>query len=229
MGMFDTVVVDGLKLDQPKEIAAYLKLVNKPITNDFQTKDLDNCLITYKIDSKGQLFKAEYVPTGKKIAWKSPISSYTDRRSFLERLYYKYKGWRIDRKVLPGDRMIDERVEKFARSKITTTFNMYNYCEIGGRYVELEYAVTVINGKITAVELVKGELESVSKSKARHKDNESFNQRMSANFAARKKLEATWYYPILKEVYNPLVFFSRIAIQATCNAIIKSAYNWRGI
>jgi hypothetical protein len=229
MGMFDTVIVDGLKLDQPREIAAYLKSVNMPITNDFQTKDLDNCLITYKIDGKGQLFKAEYVPTGKKIAWKSPMASYTDRRSLLERLYFKHKEWQFDKKTLPSDRMIDERVEKFNRSKITTTFNMYNYCEIGGRYVELEYAVTVVNGKVTDVELVKGELESVSRSKARHKDNESFNQRMSVNFAARKKLEAAWYYSILKEIYNPLVFFSRIAIQATCNAIIKSTYNWRGV
>jgi hypothetical protein len=229
MGMFDTVIVDGLKLDQPKEIAAYLKAAGKSITNDFQTKDLDNCLFTYKIDSKGQLFSTEYVPTGKKIAWKSPMSSYTDRRSFLERLYYKHKDWQINRKVLPRDRMIDERVEKFTKSKITTTFNMYNYCEVDGRFVEIEYAVTVVNGKVTDVELVKGELESASKSKMRHKENESFNQRMSAAFAARKKLEAAWYYPILKEIYNPLVFFSRIAIQAACNALIKSTYNWRGV
>jgi hypothetical protein len=229
MGMFDTVVVDGLKLDQPKEIAAYIKAAGKSITNDFQTKDLDNCLGTYRIDSKGQLFRAEYVPTGKKIAWQSPLSRWTDKRSYLERLYYKLKEYQIDKKTRPRDRMVDERVEKFTKSKITTTFNMYNYCEVDGRYVELEYDVTVVNGKVTDVELVKGELESVSKSKMRHKENDRFNLRMSATFAARKKLEAAWYYPLLKELYNPLVFFSRIAIQAACNAIIKSTYNWRGV
>ena len=68
MGMFDTVIIEGLKLEQPKEIAAYLKSIDAVITNDFQTKDLDNCLGTYKIDSSGQLFEATRVPTGKKIA-----------------------------------------------------------------------------------------------------------------------------------------------------------------
>ena len=229
MGMFDTVIIEGLKLEQPKEIAAYLKSIDAVITNDFQTKDLDNCLGTYKIDSSGQLFEATRVPTGKKIAWKSPAFTFTDRRSVLEKLYFKIKNWKIEKTIYPRNRKIDETVEKFVKSKLTTSFNIYNYCELGGRYVDLEYTITTINGKVTNIELVKGEVESASNAKARHKENESFNQRMAVAFAARKKLEAAWYYPILKETYNPLVFFTRITIQAICNAIIRSTYHWRGV
>jgi hypothetical protein len=52
MGMFDTVIVEGLKLKAPKEVFSYLKTNNSEFPVEFQTKDLENFLGNYKINAK---------------------------------------------------------------------------------------------------------------------------------------------------------------------------------
>lgn len=226
MGMFDTVVIEGLKLPNvPKEIRDYLKSNNETLPSDMQTKDLDNVMATYTINSKGQIFETIYETTGKKIPYE-PFRLGPDNRSFLEKLYHNIKFSKLDR-TLP--KFTEERVPKKKKSNLTATFNAGVYHEIAGRYLDAEFEFVANKGKITKVKLLHCELESAKKAAERKARDAEFKIKMDASFEARRKLAASWYYPILREVYNPFVFFSRIIVQAACNKIIKWSYSWHGV
>jgi len=229
MGMFDTVVIENLKLPKlPREISSFLKENNTQVPSEYQTKDLDNCLSTFTIDESGQIYLTEYKPTGKKIPYNPPFSSWVDNRSFLERLYFKLVQRRIDRKY-PSPKTVDERKPVRVKSKITNTFNIYSYDEVGGRYLSLEYSIIAIDGKVKKIALSKHEIESEKDAKNRKKQNEEFEKKLSESISARNVLKSKWYYPILKELYNPFVFFTTKLIQKFCNKIISWTYRWTGV
>ena len=73
MGMYDTVIVEGLKLKTSKEVAAFLKANSAKLPSEFQTKDLENFLATYYINEAGQIFETVYKPTGKKKEYVDPF------------------------------------------------------------------------------------------------------------------------------------------------------------
>lgn len=229
MGMFDTVVIEGLKLPTlTKEVNSYLKKVGKSLPNDFQTKDLDNSLSTYTIDSKGQIYLTEYKPTGKKIPYESPFANWTDNRSFIERMYFKLQHRHLNKKYsLP--RFTEERKPVKVKTKITNTFEVYNYEQIDGRYVDVSFIITAIDGKVTKISLNKAEIESEKEARERIKRNEEFDVRMALNIDRQRKFRSQWYYPILKETYNPILFLSSKLVQAACNWLIKQTYRWRGV
>lgn len=227
MGMFDTVVIEGLKLPPlPKNVKTYLKTNNAELSNEYQTKDLDNCLSTYTIDKNGSMFATVYKPTGKKEPYKDIAGFFKDNRSVLEKLYYKFKFKKLDR---TRPKFVD--VRKPVREKVyfTNTFNIYTYNEIAGRFLDVEFELTAEKGKIVKIKFVKSELESESAAKKRKANDIEFNQKLEKSFQARRKLTSSWYYPLLKEVYNPFVFFSRLTIQAICNKILIWTCRWHGV
>lgn len=227
--MFDTVVIEGLKLPRlPKEVTSFLSKNNVDVPVEYQTKDLDNCLSTYNIDSSGQIYLTEYRPTGKKIPYVSPFKGWTDNRSFLERLYFKFTQRKLDKKY-PSLRKVDERKPVKVKSKLTSTFNIYSYDEVGGRYLELEFAVVAIDGKVKRITLSKHSIESEKSAKERINDRETFETKISASIEKRNTFRAKWYYPLIKETYNPFVFFSTKIMQKLCNKILSSTYRWTGV
>ena len=229
MGMFDTVVIEGLKLPKfSKEVNTFLKENNASIPNDYQTKDLDNSLSTYTVDSKGQVFLTEYVPTGKKVKYESPFKNWTDNRSFLERVYFKIKNKAADKKY-PTLRFVEERKPKKVRTNLTNTFEIYNNKEINGRYVEVSFNVEAVNGKVNKVKLNFSNLEPVKTANERNANDKAFKEKMAESFKKSKEFQSQWYYPILKETYNPLVFFSAKIIQTVCNYIVQKTYRWHGV
>jgi len=229
MGMFDTVVIENLKLPSlPREVSLFLKSNNKQVPSEFQTKDLDNTLSTYTIDSSGQISVTEYRPTGKKIPYNSPFSGWTDNRSFLERLYFKFIHRQIDKKH-PSPKTVDERKPVKVKTKITSTFNLYTYDEVGGRYLDIEFSVVAVEGKVKKINLIKAEVESEKSARSRKKQNEEFEQKLSLSIANRNAFRAKWYYPIVKEIYNPFVFFSSKIIQKICHKISNLTYRWTGV
>lgn len=229
MGMYDTVVVKNLKLPSlPREVTSYLKENNKQVPSEFQTKDLDNALSTFTIEPSGQLFVTEYRPTGKKIPYNSPFSGWTDSRSLLERLYFKFIQRQINKKY-PILKTVDERKPIKVKTKITSTFSIYTYEEIGGRYIEIEFGVVVIEGKVKKINLIKAEIESEKAAKLRKKQTEEFEQKISTSIAKRNAFRAKWYYPIVREIYNPFVFFTSKAIQKICHKISNLTYRWTGV
>lgn len=228
MGMFDTVTIEGLKLPKlPKEVSYFLK-DDKTLLEEFQTKDLDNLLSTFTINSKGQIFVIEYRPTGKKIPHELPFIGWKDNRSFLERIYFKLRERQTIKKY-PKLKTIDERKPVKVKSKITSTFNIYNNKEINGRYVEVEFSVVAINGKVKKIILINANLEKEKEAKERHLQNEKFDKKMAESFQRRNKLKSSWYYPLIKEIYNPFVFFSSKIVQSVCNKILALSYRWHGV
>ena len=139
MGLFDTVVIQGLKLRQPAELKSYLRQHNASIDNDFQTKDLDNTLSTYYVKEDGQFYETILVETGKQIAWE-PLP-FANQQPWLERVFNKillskyFNKYSFDYKDSPRSNLHPERVPKIVKSKITQTIAIYEYREIGGRYV----------------------------------------------------------------------------------------------
>jgi len=224
--MFDTIVIEGLKLKTPKEVISLLKANSSDFPKEFQTKGLECLLNTYIIKENGNVFVKELRPTGKKIKHEPPFKGWNDNRPFLEKIYWHFKNKKYQ---LPEDKFVDETKPVFVKAKFTNTFTMLSYDEIGGRYLTLDYEVKVIEGKVKSVKLLRWDIESEKQALQRRKSDEEFKLKMDESFLRRKEFQARWYYPILKEIYNPSVFFFRITVQAICNALIKKSYHWTGV
>jgi hypothetical protein len=226
MGMFDTVIVEGLKLKAPKEVTDILKANNAELPTEFQTKDLDNVLGTYKINAKGDIFREERKPTGKKISYELPFLSWRDNRSWLERVYWKIKYKENKKEKI---KLVDETKPVFVRVKLTNTFTMLAVEQICGRNLVLDYEVKAIDGKVKSTKLLEWSLESEKDAQKRHLDDEEFTLQIDRSIAKHRALKSQWYYPILKETYNPFIFFFRITVQAICNALVRWSYRWTGV
>ena len=229
--MYDTVIIEDLKLlpELPKTITSYIKNSSVDLAPDFQTKDLENALLTFYIDKNGNLFEERRVPSGRRVKRTPLWEAWKDNRTFLERIYFKF----IDKKYLTSPYKKFKTMPEFKtvkkRSTLTQTFNIYTFHDVKGRYLDLEYSVEVIKGKVKDVKLVKSNLESEKDSEKRRKQNAEFDKKMLATIEARRVFTSKWYYPILREVYNPIVFFGRKIVQYVCTKIINWTYRWRSI
>jgi len=227
MGMFDDVVVEGLKLEAPKKLQKYFQDSGAEFPKGFQTKDLNNSLSTYTIDSKAQIYLTEYVPTGKKIPY-VPLSLGRDGRSFLEKLFINARVKRLCGKhSIP--KFTQERKATKVKTNLTQTFEMYTYEEVGGRYVDLTYSVIAVSGKAKSIKLVNWNIEDAKVATKRHASKDAFNKNMEDSFLKRKIFQDKWYYPLLKETYNPFVFFARMLVQKVCGKIIHWSSRWYGV
>lgn len=221
MGLFDSFSIEGFKLKQPKEVSSYLKKNNAEI-KEFQSKDLDSVMARYSIDSKGQIFGIQHKLTGKKVRWNNPFEKWRDNRSFLERMYNKVQ-------TSKASRMIDETKEVQVKSKLNSTFNIYSYDNIAGRHVSLDYLITATNGKVTRAKLISWEIESELSAAKREKADAVWKARFDEEARVHAEFRSKWYYPILKETYNPFVFFSKKIIISICNRIMRATNFWSGI
>ena len=226
MGMFDTVIVEGLKLKAPKEVTSFLKANNAELPTEFQTKDLENALGTYKLNAKGDIFREERRPTGKKVPYELPFLNWKDSRSWLERVYWKFKHKEYKKVDI---KLIDETKPVFLKVKFTNTFTMLAVEKIDGRSLALDYEVKVIDGKVKSTKLLEWSLESKEDAQKRKQDDDEFLLQMDKSIAKHRELKSKWYYPILKETYNPFIFFSRLTAQSICNSIIRWSYRWTGV
>jgi len=226
MGMFDTVIVEGLKLKAPKEVTSFIKANNAEFPTEFQTKDLDNVLGTYKLNAKGDIFREERELTGKKIPYELPFLNWKDSRSWLERVYWKFKHKEYKKVDI---KLIDETKPIFVKTKLTNTFTMLAVEKIDGRSLALDYEVKVIDGKVKSTKLLEWSLESKKDAQKRKQDDDEFLLQMDRSIAKHRELKSRWYYPIIKETYNPFIFFLRITVQAICNALIRWSYRWSGV
>ena len=225
--MFDSVTIDGLKLKAPKEITDFIKKHNVEFPKNFQTKDLENFLSTYYINEDGQIFEEVRRATGKKVPYKLPIWDWKDNRSFLERFYWNIKHKKYT--IKEEDKLVDEFKTVKQKSKLTNTFNIYSCDQVGGRYIDLEYEIKAIDGKVKSTKLIRSSIESEQSSANRKQQDIEFKAKWEQEIAQRKELHSQWYYPIIKEIYNPFVFFTRLAVQKICNKIITCSYRWTGV
>jgi hypothetical protein len=227
MGMYDTVIIDGLKLKTSKEVTSFLKANNTQVPTEFQTKDLENFLGTYKINSKGDIFREERKPTGKKIPYELPFANWKDNRSWLEKVYWNFKHKEHIKEE--SIKLINETKPVFVKVKLTNTFTMLAIEDINGRRLMLDYEVKIIDGKVKSTKLLEWSIESEEDTLKRQQDDMEFKKNMELSFAARRSFQSKWYYPVLKETVNPAVFFARILVQKACNKIVTWSYRWHGV
>lgn len=228
MGMFDTVIIEDLKkIKLSKEVNSLIKKSGQQFSNDFQTKDLDNSLVNFYIDKNNQIWEERYVPTGKKKPYEPLFEGWKDKRSFLERLYFNLKNRKFSTKPLP--RLVEELKPKKIKSKLTSSFLIYTSKELNNRYVYVDVEVIANEGKVKSFKTVKIEIESLKDSVERLKRDKEFKLKMDESFKRRKEFTSKWYYPILKEIYNPFVFFTAKIIQYSCNKLVTYTYRWHGI
>jgi len=151
--MFDSIVVKQ-NLSLPEEIKDLKDWKNY----QFQTKDLDNCLLEYWISEEGELFEhvveREYIP-------------------YTEEERKKLKGWNLWKDVLEkGSR--DEKIDYHG------TLTFYTYDEIDDNTnFWVEFKAYFVYGKLDKIEFVEFKLdkerkainkkwEEESKKRARH-------------------------------------------------------------
>ena len=173
MGMFDDIHVEKLKVSAPKAVMQFLQLHGAEMPCDFQTKDLDCIMAHYTILANGQMMVDAYVDTGKTEPY-VPIP-FTDTRSFLERLYFDRK---FPRSKTPRRKKVLKKIQK--KVDYTKTFVMYGGEQIAGRYLSIEYTVTVIKGKVKSIVYLKHDLESEKAAKTRNALDAQFTLKMDA-------------------------------------------------
>jgi ribosomal protein S24E len=222
MGMFDDIHVEKLKVSAPRAVMQFLQLHGAAMPCDFQTKDLDCIMAHYTILANGQMMVDAYVDTGKTEPY-VPISM-TDNRSFLERLYFDLK---FPRSKTPMRKKVLKKVLK--KVDFTKTFVMYGGEQIAGRHLSIEYTVTVIKGKVKSIVYLKHELESEKAAKTRNALDAQFTLKMDASINAHRLLRSRWYYPLLKEILNPAIFFAKLFIQKICGKVLHCSSHWHGV
>lgn len=231
MGMFDTVVVEGLKLPTNRDINSFLKQYHGSLPHEYQTKDLDNVLSTYHINSSGQIFHEERISTGRKVPYTNLFSNWADNRSFLEKTYFKAKGWLHDLRQNNNDclREIDEYKTVKKKSKLNSDFSMLAYENIGGRYLSLDYGITAVNGVVKKIKLLTWDIESEQEATDRINRDKEFYKKLTLDSEKRKKFASAWYYPIIKQTWNPFVFFAGLIVRSICNKLVSWSYKWHGV
>jgi len=220
--MFDDIHVEKLKVSAPKAVMLFLQQHDAEMPCDFQTKDLDNIMAHYTIQANGQMMVDEYVDTGKTEPF-VPLSL-IDNRSFLERVYYNYA---FPRSKTPVRKKVLRKVLK--KVNFTKTFVMYGGEQVAGRYLSIEYTVTVIKGKVKSIVYLKHDLESEKDAKTRNAQSAQFTLQMDQSFAAHRRLKSRWYYPVLKEILNPAIFFTRLLVQKICSKVMHCSSHWHGV
>ena len=106
---------------------------------------------------------------------------------------------------------------------------MYSYKEISERYLDISFEVKIVNGKVKSITQTSATIESILEAKKRKARNQEFENNMKEQFVRHNEFVSKWYYPILKETINPLLFFTRLAIQNICQKIISWTYCWKSL
>ena len=224
MGLFDTIVNNGFKLKLPREVTSFLKANGADIPDEFQTKDLENCLSTFKLFPNGRLLELTRKPTGRKVKYNSPFANWEDNRPLLEKIYHNIF---IKSKYKDGNLLVDETIDVYEKSNLTADFEMYAYELIGGRYLALNFDVQAVKGIVKKAKLTRWELESEEDAASRTKQDNEWKEKMDKSFAKQKELRARWYYPLIKEIYNPLIFFTGLLIRNICTWLTNKTYKWK--
>ena len=220
--MFDDIHVEKLKITASKAVMQFLQQHDAVIPDHFQTKDLESIMSRYTIKANGQMMVHEYVATGKTEPY-VPFS-FIDNKSFLERIYYN--------RILPRSKVPMRKKclkEVLKKVNFTKTFVMYCSEQVGGRYLSIDFTVTVVKGKVKSIVYLKHDLESEKTAKLRHTQAAQFTLKMDASANAYRLLKSRWYYPVLREVLNPAIFFTRLLVQKICGKVINYSSRWHGV
>jgi len=226
MGLFDTVIIEKLKLDYPEEIKSFLEARGVAFPTEFQTKELECYMGLYKIDEEGQLWVQNRKPTGKRIPLQPLHAFWKDSQSLLERIYWKSRDYSYSllNEKEDSDGLTDEYEHVWEKDNSTVTAFLYAYDLIKDKYLTLDYECIFVGGKLVSSHLKEWEIESDKDAEERLQRDKEYDIKWKKHSEERKKLTSSWYYPLIKEVYNPFAFFTKLALGKISNILIHLSY-----
>jgi len=189
MGMFDNIKVET-KLPTNKLIQKFLGKDFDLAGLEYQTKDLDNALLTYTIKKNGDLFLEiieyrESTPEEKK----QDIKKYGKNWGAI-RLKVKNRTWQKTDHT--GD----------------ISFYAYEKAKQDGRYYSIDYEAHVVKGKVKNIKLMKAEREDDKTYSERLIVEQKWAEEMQLHNEKVSKLS----YKIINNIYNkPVKMVLRLA------------------
>lgn len=183
MGLFDYVKVKK-KLPTDALLRKFLGKSFDPRKLEFQTKDLDNAMLTYEIRENGDLYleRVEY------------RDSTPEEREEDKKRWARFSAFTL--KVAS---------RKWQKTDYTGDIHFYSYNrnKADDRYYALDYKAHVVKGKVKGIKLEKTERESDEEQSARIEMDRKFAEQMRLHNERVSKLS----YKIINNLYNKPVRF----------------------
>lgn len=183
MGLFDYVKVKK-KLPTDALLRKFLGKSFDPRKLEFQTKDLDNAMLTYEIRENGDLYleRIEYRDS-------TPEEQAEDKKKWARFSAFTLK--------------VASR--KWQKTDYTGDIHFYSYNrnKADDRYYALDYKAHVVKGKVKGIKLEKTERESDEEQSARIEMDRKFAEQMRLHNERVSKIS----YKIINNLYNKPVRF----------------------
>jgi hypothetical protein len=189
MGMFDTIKVET-KLPTNKLIQKFLGKDFDLTGFEYQTKDLDNALLTYTIKKNGDLFveRIEYRDS-------TPEEKKQDIKTYGK----QFGSFRLK---------VNSRIWEKTNHTGDVEFYAYEKAKQDGRYYSIDYKAHVVKGKVKNIKLVNAEREDDTTYSERLMVEHKWAEEMRLHSEKVSKLS----YKILNNVYNkPVKLALRLA------------------
>jgi len=183
MGLFDYVKVKK-KLPTDALIKKFLGGDFDPRKLEFQTKDLDNAMLTYEIRENGDVY-LEHVEYRES----TPEEKLEDKKRF--------KGW--------ATWSLKVKNRRWVKTNITNDIHFYSYDlnKQDDRYYALDYKAHVVKGKVKSIKLEKSERESDQE----HASRVEMDKKLAEQMRLHQKKTSRISYKIINVVYNKPVKF----------------------
>jgi len=189
MGMFDNIKVET-KLPTNKLIQKFLGKDFDLTGFEYQTKDLDNALLTYTIKKNGDLFveRIEYRDS-------TPEEKKQDIKTYGK----QFGSFRLK---------VNSRIWEKTNHTGDVEFYAYEKAKQDGRYYTIDYKAHVVKGKVKNIKLIKAERENDQAYAERLMVEHKWSEEMRIHNEKVSKLS----YKILNNVYNkPVKMALRLA------------------
>jgi uncharacterized surface protein with fasciclin (FAS1) repeats len=179
MGMFDNIKVET-KLPTNKLIQKFLGKDFDLTGFEYQTKDLDNALLTYTIKKNGDLFveRIEYRDS-------TPEEKKQDIKTYGK----QFGSFRLK---------VNSRIWEKTNHTGDVEFYAYEKAKQDGRYYTIDYKAHVVKGKVKNIKLIKAERENDQAYAERLKVEHKWSEEMRIHNEKVSKLS----YKILNNIYN---------------------------
>lgn len=180
MGLFDYVKVQK-KLPTNALLKQFLGKNFDLTSLEYQTKDLENAMLTYEIRKNGDLYyeQVEYRES-------TPEEKEQDKQETAKNKFFA--AFRLR-----------EKSRQWVKTDITRDVNFYSYTKHkDGRYYSIDYTAKFVNGRAKAIKLLKTERESDEEYSERLQQEAKWAEEMRRH---QKKINSI-SYKVINSVYN---------------------------
>lgn len=196
MGLFDYLKIQK-KLPTDALLKQFLGKDFDLSSLEYQTKDLENAMLTYEIRKNGDLYYEQIEYRESTPEEKAQDKEEADKNKF-------FAGIRLR-----------EKSRQWVKTDITRDVNFYSYTKHkDGRYYSIDYTAKFVNGRAKTIKLLKTERESDQEYADRLQQEAKWAEEMRQH---QKKINSI-SYKVINNVYNiPVRKAIRLARKGTEN------------